>query len=466
MAIEITIPRLGWDMTEGVFAGWLKQDGDTVSPGDTLFSLETDKATQDVEAIDGGTLRIAPGGPNPGDRLPVGTVIGQLVGLGEPVPVRGSPPIVFATPADASGASALPAGPAVRRLARELVIDLRQVTGTGEDGRVTREDVQQHHRAVRAALPSTAEAQPNSLGKQHPAISPRAKRLAIQDGIDWQKLRGSGRTGRIRERDVREAIGSRRTGSVSDRSATIDRGTPVADAPGSPSSQQATRVPISSIRRTIADRMVRSSRATAPVTLTTTVDATELVRLRNQIKVSVADDGFSVPSYSDFLIKLLAIALQKHPLLNSRWEDDHIQIQPGIHIGIAVDTEAGLLVPVVHDAASLSLRQLAARSRDLIDRARQRRIRSDEMQGGTFTITNLGPFGIDAFTPIINHPECAILGVGRIQRQAVMVQDQVVGRDMLTLNLTFDHRIVDGAPAASFLQTLCQLIENPVPQLI
>ncbi len=246
----------------------------------------------------------------------------------------------------------------------------------------------------------------------------------------------------------------------------IDRIAPVAYAPGSPGSAPATQVPITAIRRTIADRMLHSAQSTAPVTLTTTVDATELVRLRKQFKASVANEAAVVPSYIDFLVKLLAIALQRHPLLNSRWEGDHIQVESGIHIGIAVDTEAGLLVPVVHDAGSLSLRQLAASSRDLIDRARQRRLRPDELQGGTITVSNLGPFGIDAFTPILNHPECAILGVGRIQRQPVMVQDQVVGRDMLTLNLTFDHRIVDGAPAARFLQTLCQLIENPVPQLI
>jgi pyruvate dehydrogenase E2 component (dihydrolipoamide acetyltransferase) len=224
--------------------------------------------------------------------------------------------------------------------------------------------------------------------------------------------------------------------------------------------------------------MLRSGQLTAPVTLTTTVDATELVHLRNQFKAvplaacppviqpSAASDAVVVPSYTDFLMKLLAIALQQHALLNARWEGEHIVVQPGIHIGIAVDTEAGLVVPVVRDVPNLGLRQLAARSRDLIDRARQRRLRPEELQGGTFTVTNLGPFGIDAFTPIINFPECAILGVGRIRRQPVMVQDTVVGRDLLTLILTFDHRIVDGAPAARFLQAVGQLIENPTPHLV
>jgi pyruvate dehydrogenase E2 component (dihydrolipoamide acetyltransferase) len=430
MAITITIPRLGWDMTEGVFAGWLKQDGETVSPGDALFSLETDKATQDVETLDGGVLRIPPDGPKPGDRLAVGMVIGYLVGPGEPAP---SAPVSADAASDGSIEAA---GPAVRRQARELGIDLRRVAGTGASGRVTAEDIQKYQGGCAGAV-ANAEA----TAHHQPAISPRAKRLATQRGIDWRQLRGSGRTGRIRERDVREA--------------TIPSG-----------GSQATKMPLSSIRQTIAERMLRSGQLTAPVTLTTTADATELVHLRNQFKASVQSPMELVPSYTDFLMKLLATALRQHPLLNARWEEDHIVVEQGIHIGIAVDTEAGLLVPVVRDVPSLGVRQLAARSRDLIDRARQRRLGAEEMQGGTFTITNLGPFGIDAFTPIINHPECAILGVGRIQRQAVMVENQVVGRDRVTLSLTFDHRIVDGAPAARFLQALCKLIENPSPWLI
>lgn len=441
MAIEITIPRLGWDMTEGVFAGWLKQDGDAVAPGDPIFSLETDKATQDVESMDGGTLRIAADGPKPGDRLAVGTVIGMLMTTGDAVPVR---PTVEKG-AKVVGARAEkpipPAGPAVRQLARGLGIDLRSVTGSGASGRVTPEDVKRHQREV-ASPPATHV-------RHQPAISPRARRLAVGKGIDWRQLRGSGRTGRIRERDIQQAALTPGSGNAP----------AVTQAP-------ATKLPICSIRKTIAERMLRSGQLTAPVTLTTTADATELVRLRNQFKASAGKDAATVPSYTDILMKLLAIALRQHPMLNARWEGEEIVVEQGIHIGIAVDTEAGLLVPVVRDVAGLGLRQLAAHSRDLIDRARQRRLRPEELQGGTFTISNLGSLGIDAFTPIINHPECAILGVGRVQRQAVMVQDTVVGRDMATLSLTFDHRIVDGAPAARFLQSVAQLIENPAPQLI
>ena len=258
------------------------------------------------------------------------------------------------------------------------------------------------------------------------AISPRARRTAKELGIDWSTLHGTGRTGRIRERDLRAAV---------------------------PVSATA----ISPIRKTIADRMLASHLGTAPVTLTTTADATDLVKLRDQFKLA---DNF-VPSYTDFLVKLVAVALKKHPLLNARWSNEQIVLSAAIHIGVAVDTDAGLVVPVIRDVPALSLTQLAARSGVLIERARTGRLSSAEMQGGTFTVTNLGAFGIDAFTPIINPPQCAVLGIGRIQRQAVVVADQIVIRDRISLSLTFDHRIVDGAPAARFLQMLCVSIESP-----
>ena len=203
------------------------------------------------------------------------------------------------------------------------------------------------------------------------------------------------------------------------------------------------------------------------MTLTTTADVTNVVALRQQFKAA-AQPGFQVPSFLDFTVKLTALALRDHPTLNAHWPDgaDHISVPESAHIGIAVDTEAGLLVPVIHDAAALGIQQIAALSGELVRRAREGRLRSTDMQGGTFTITNLGGFGIETFTPIINPPECAILGMGKIERRAVMEGDRVVGRDRMYLSLTFDHRIVDGAPAARFLQRLVQLLENPAPWLM
>ena len=208
--------------------------------------------------------------------------------------------------------------------------------------------------------------------------------------------------------------------------------------------------------------MTASLRAAAPVTLTTTADASNLVNLRNQFKAA----GEVAPGYTDFLVKLAAAALQKHPMLAARWTEEAIVPATSIDIAVAVDAEAGLFAPVVRDVPSLSVRQVAARTRDLAERARRGALTSAEMRGGVFTITNLGAFGVDAFTPIIDHPQCAILGVGRIQRRPTAAGDQVVIRDLVTLSLTFDHRIVDGAPAARFLQTLTQHLENPGPWLM
>jgi pyruvate dehydrogenase E2 component (dihydrolipoamide acetyltransferase) len=198
----------------------------------------------------------------------------------------------------------------------------------------------------------------------------------------------------------------------------------------------------------------------APVTLTSCVDATNLVNLREQFRVAGSEP---VPSYTDFFLKFVAVALAKHPLLGSRWTDTGIVPAASIDIGIAVDTDAGLLVPVLRHVPALGLRQIATRARAVIGRAQRGQLTAREISGACFTITNLGAFGIDAFTPIINPPECAILGIGRIERKPVMDGDRVVGRERVTLSLTFDHRIVDGAPAARFLQTLAACVENPAP---
>jgi pyruvate dehydrogenase E2 component (dihydrolipoamide acetyltransferase) len=261
------------------------------------------------------------------------------------------------------------------------------------------------------------------------SATPRARRLAANLGVDASQLRGTGRNGRVRERDV----------------AAVAHEKPQAA--------------LSATRRAIAARMTESRRTTAPVTLTSVIDATNLVALRERLKA----EGEAVPSYTDFLVKLTAVALQQHPLLASHWTDSGIVPPASFDIGFAVDTDTGLLVPVVRDVPALSVREVAARSRELIERARKGELAAREMQGGCFTITNLGAFGIDAFTPIINPPECAVLGVGRVARQPVMDGDRVVGREMVTLSLTFDHRIVDGAPAARFLQTLAGYVENPEP---
>lgn len=418
MAHEIKVPRLGWNMEQGVFHGWLKREGEAVRAGEPLFTLEGDKAVQDIEATDSGVLHLAPGCPAPGDVVPVGTLLGYLGTPGEeavprPVPAR-------------ADTGAVPASPSVRRLARQMGAALGQVAGTGPGGRVTKEDV------LQAATGAPAP--------RRRAVTPRARRAARTLGIDTTTVEGTGRNGRVRECDV-QAFAARLASPAS-------------------------AVPLSHVRRTIAERLLHSLRSTAPVTLTTTADATNLVSLRRQFQTLAAASGAAVPSYTDLLVKLTACALQAHPLLNARWEGERVVHPAEVHVGIAVDTVAGLLVPVLRDVTRLTLQQVAVRSRELAERARARSLTADALQGGTFTITNLGAFGVEAFTPIINYPECAILGVGCIHTQPVVVDRQVVPRDVVTLSLTFDHRVVDGAPAARFLQTLRQGVENPAVWLV
>ena len=460
MAFEITIPRLGWSMEEGIFVRWLKRDGEVVSPGEALFELEGEKAAQDIEAVDGGILRIPVTAPQPNTTVAVGAVIGYLVAEGESIPGTSSgssagqvstgkatgmttgmttgktatPPLATRASIPVEPATESAAPPSVRRMARERGINLNQVTGSGPAGRILAADVVKTNPAPR---PQSARSN---------VASPRARRIARELGIDWKAVEGSGRNGRVRERDIRAAA---------ERPSTVGRSVVGQGAAGS--------IPLTRHRRTIADRMMSSKQQTAPVTLTTRIDASNLVSLRQQFK---AAGGDAVPSYSDVVIKLAAMVLAQHPQMMSQWGENELVIPDEISIGLAVDTDAGLLVPVVRDVPSLSVTEVCIRTSELIGRIRAGQIKANEMQGGVFTITNLGGYGIDGFTPIINSPEAAILGLGRIRREPAVVDNQIVPRDQMTLSLTFDHRIIDGAPAARFLQTLSQALESPSAWLL
>lgn len=378
MAHEIRVPRLGWSMEEGTFIRWLKPDGAEVRAGEPLFELEGEKALQEIEAVDSGKLRIGPEGPAEGEVVAVGALLGMLVGEGE-----------------------------------------TEVEETGNREQETEGKKQETGLRVQSA---------KAEGRVGEKSSPRARRVAMELGVDWKTLAGSGRGGRVRERDVRGAAGT--SGARGDR-----------------------LVPLTSRRRVIAERMAASCRQAAPVTLTTRCDATSLVAMRQQRKAA----GGVVPAYTDIVAKLTAMVLAEHPRLAARWNGENLELPPpeGFHIGIAVDTDEGLLVPVLRDVARRGLAEIAADSRRLIELARGGKLATSDMQGGVFTITSLGAYGIDAFTPIINLPETAILGLGAIRREAVVQDDGgIVAREEMTLSLTFDHRAVDGAPAARFLQAL------------
>jgi pyruvate dehydrogenase E2 component (dihydrolipoamide acetyltransferase) len=259
--------------------------------------------------------------------------------------------------------------------------------------------------------------------------------MAEEAGIDLVALASSRPGVRLQREDVEAALADRAT---------------------------ATEVmPIPQIRRIIARRLIESVHTTAAVTLTTEADATELVALHDKFKASLTPRGMIAPTYNDLITKLTGAALKEHPMLNASWQDEKIIIHAGIHLGIAVDTEAGLIVPVIRDVPAKSLQQIATEAATLVEKARMRQLGPDDLQGGTFTITNLGMYGIDAFTPIINLPQCAILGVGRIIGKPAVHNDQIVPRKMMALSLTFDHRMVDGGPAARFLNTVREYVEQP-----
>jgi len=463
MATEIRMPRLGWTMEEGIFGEWLKQDGDPIQAGDFLFTIEGDKATQEVEAFDDGILRLPPNAAKPGDVITVGTILAYTVRPGEPAPFENQPaaqpasqratpqPIAAAPQGTLNRQLRVPFGrvnrqssiaisPRARRVATELGVDWNGLTGSGSTGRIIERDI----RAAAALAATKTVEQPATAPEEKVRATPIAVRMAQEAGIDLAELAAQKPGERIDRADVEAAIAAR---------------TLIPPAPPATTPPATETIPVTNIRRLIAQRMTESAQTAAAVTLTTEVDATALVALRKQLKAAFDDDA---PSYNDLFAKLTAVALQQHPLLNARWHGDAIVLNQEIHIGLAVDTPEGLLVPVLRNVHAQSLRQLAEQSKALIEKALARKLSADELQGGTFTITNLGIYNIDAFTPIINPPQCAILGIGRIVKKPVVVGKKIKARKMVALSLTFDHRIVDGAPAARFLDAVRQLVETPV----
>jgi pyruvate dehydrogenase E2 component (dihydrolipoamide acetyltransferase) len=344
--------------------------------------------------------------------------------------------------------------PRARRAAGELGVNWTVLRGSGRSGRIVERDVRQAAAAARAGL---------TTGPAAERVSPLARRLAAELGVDVDRLAAALPGTRIERADVEAAAHAQITSAAgTPREPSALAAQPLA-APGQPAE---VAVPITAVRRAIAERMTAGAHTAAPVTLTTEADATELVRLRDQIR----DDGRqAVPSYIDLLAKVVAVALAEHPMLNARLDGDVIRQSAAVNMGIAVDTERGLLAPVLRDVGARPLRQIAVESAALIERARAGRLTVDELSGGTFTITNLGMYEIDAFTPIINLPECAVLGVGRIVPKQVVVDataERVAIRHMVYLSLTFDHRLVDGAPAARFLQRIKQYVERPYLWLV
>ncbi|MGW7727064.1 dihydrolipoamide acetyltransferase family protein [Streptomyces canus] len=468
MAVEVLLPKIGLTMQEGTIDEWLVPTGAAVMEGDALLRLATDKVDVDVEAEAGGLFHPVVAA---GATVPAGALIGWLLAEGEQPPGAGDGPTPAGTgpsgadtqPVVASAAAAvmpvapssngaagsggrLLASPNARRVAAEAGVGLTGVRGTGPGGRIVSEDVVEY---LLAAADSPVE--PRSVDHQVMPVSPLVRRLAKERGIDLADVRGSGAGGRIRRADL---------DAVTPAPAPVGRSVPAgAPRPGDV-------IPLTGMRGTIARRMHASLQEMAQLTHGYEVRMDAVVALRDQLKQEWADSDLPVPSLNDFLMKAAALALRDHPLLNAGVLEDGVHLFEDIHLGFAVAVPNGLLVPVIQDAADLSLPEMARCSRELAENARAGRISPAQLEGATFTVTSLGGYGVDFFTPVVNPGNVAILGVGRLRDGVEWVDDQPRRTRVLTLSLTFDHRAVDGAPAAEYLRTLGELLRKPLRLLV
>jgi len=468
VAVEVLLPKIGLTMQEGTIDEWLVPTGGAVAEGDALLRLATDKVDVDVEAEAGGLFHpMVPAGTT----VPAGALIGWLLAEGEQPPGPAGSPMSAQTGATgtavdtpsaaltlngsaAPGASGgrLLSSPNARRVAAESDVDLTVVRGTGPGGRIVSEDVEEF---LAAAAASPAAPAPSVLsGDSVVPVSPLVRRLAKERGIDLSEVRPTGAGGRIRRSDL-DAV----TGTPEPAAARPALRTTTAPQAGDV-------LPLTGMRGTIARRMHASLQEMAQLTHGYEVRMDAVVSLRTRLKEEWADSDLAVPSLNDFLLKAAALALHAHPLLNATVREDGIHLLGDIHLGFAVAVPGGLMVPVIEDAAVQPLSEIARRSRTLAEAAREGRISPAQLEGATFTVTSLGGYGVDFFTPVINPGNVAILGVGRLRDGVEWMDDRPLRTQVLTLSLTFDHRAVDGAPAAEYLRTVGDLLRKPLRLLV
>lgn len=428
------MPKWGLTMKQGKITKWFKEEGDSVQQGEDLFEVETEKITNKVEAAATGILFqiVVPAGTT----VPVGSIVAVIAEPGEqPERIEGVQmgEVVEAAAPSASGQPAgrperprekkfVPATPAARRLARELELDLSFIPGTGPGGRITESDVSKYHEE----------------GPPPPKITPLANEMARQAGLDVSSITGTGEGGKITKRDVERAMEVR-----------IGEAGPVQS------------IPFSDMRKAIAENMHGSLQNTAQLTLFSEVDVTEMVRLVESIREEHKNDETVRVSNNDIIILITSRVLKRFPTMNSTLVGEEILIHDAVNMGIAVALPEGLIVPVLHEAHKKGLLQIAKEARDLAQKAREGALSVDEVTGGTFTLTNLSMFEVDGFTPILRPPETGILGVGRVKQKPAVYEGEISVRPMMYVSLTFDHRVVDGAPAAEFLETLARCLEHP-----
>jgi pyruvate dehydrogenase E2 component (dihydrolipoamide acetyltransferase) len=457
--IEVTMPKLSPTMETGVIAQWLVKVGDQIKEGDVLADIETDKATMPMKSYDDGTIVHIDHAA--GDEVSLGQRVMVLAmknedpqkvaaGLGvggqakAAVPAAGKP-AAEKTPSSASAERAEAAAPA----ATGVATNGGPADHAAGNGQPTAETGNGRSGAEESHAPVTGRIK----------ASPLAKKLAAASGIDLARVRGSGPGGRIVRRDVEDYLKTKPSSAAATAKAPAPQPRPAA-AP-----LAAQRIPHSRMRKTIAQRMVQAKQAAPEIHLTVDIRADRLVSAREELNKRLAREGIKL-SLGDFVTKAVAMALRAHPGVNASFEPDAIVRHGEVNIGIAVALPEGLIVPVLHRADTLGLRDIRRQSEALATAARTGTLTGEQLSGGTFTISNLGMYGIRQFDAILNMPEAGILAVGTAEKRPVVEGDRLVVGTVMTVTLTADHRAVDGAMAAEFLQTLKGLLEEPTSMLL
>jgi pyruvate dehydrogenase E2 component (dihydrolipoyllysine-residue acetyltransferase) len=445
MPTDVIMPALEMAQETGKVVHWLKRPGDAVRKGEPIVEIETDKVTVEIEAPASGVLRDVTA--NEGDVVPVGRTIALIVAAGEAAVAAAAAPVMPAASAAATGAipaapqaggspaGAVKASPLARRIAEQHGVDLGRISTAS--GRIEKADVLAY---VESRKPAAAG---NGRAGRLVAASPKARRLAAERGLDLAALRGSGPGGAVLADDVPAAARP---------AATPARSAPPREAAPS----------VGTVWRIMAERMTASWTTAPHFYLVREVNVSRLAAWLEQARKQT---GAHV-TYTDLLVKLVAAALSRHPRANASWRDGAIAQNADINIGLAVAIDDGLVVPVIHRADSLRLPEIASRRADVVGRAQAGKLRPADIQGGGFTISNLGMFGVDAFSAIVNPPQAAILAVGRIADRVVALNGRPAVQPTMVLTLSCDHRALDGARAAQFLGTLADLVEEPLALLV
>jgi len=443
MAIDITMPRLSDTMQQGTIVKWNVKEGQKVKSGDVLADIETDKATMELQSFDDGTVaRLAVA---EGQQVAVGTVIVVLAAAGEDLAA-----VKAAGSASAPAAKTAPSAAASAGASSNVPVASPSAT---------------------AVLEPASRGSSNGHSAERVFVSPLARKIAEESGVNLAEVKGTGPSGRIVRKDVEAAIASPKSASASGSARASAAPAPMLSPIGS--TLEARTVPLSNMRKTIARRLVESKTTVPHYQVTVEVDMEPLSALRTQLNEQLAQQGVKL-SVNDFLVRACAVAMHQHPYINSRWAgtpgNEVVELLGAVNVGVAISLDeskgGGLVVATLRNADQLGLRQISAQTKAVADKARTKGLSIEEMSDSTFTISNLGMFGVDHFTAIINPPNVAILAVGAALDKPVVKNGQIVPGKVMSMTMSSDHRVIDGAMAAQYLQTLKGLLEKPATLLV